>query len=169
VYILVIFAWDKEYQLYYFKGMLMPIIMKNQILFVHGIFFQPTFNFGIVLNPQIGEMAAIIPVINQAAYGGMILFEEDKTEGGVGELQDYYGKSELTNAILTPSDFSFTKRYVRRSDLITYTFKKVGTIWVGSYSGSATGKGGSRCILTPIEEGFLHYEGLEEFLPNPEL
>jgi hypothetical protein len=96
-------------------------------------------------------------------YSGVIKFTSG-SKYGMGSLHDHYGYSALTEVKMTEKSLSFKKQYERRNDVIVYKLKKTGDIWVGSYSGKATGTGASRCVTQITNEAFFRPEGLEKIL-----
>ena len=68
-----------------------------------------------------------------------------------GQLIDLWGPSVIKGE-MNQRELSFRKVYDRRTDVISYTFKMENGIWVGEYSGSATGRGVAHCITTKVIE-----------------
>lgn len=74
-------------------------------------------------------------------FGGWFRMDEgqDTFEGG---LMDGWGLSKI-EGLLREEQLTFDKRYQGREDVIHYSFEKEGDLWVGSYDGSKTLKGGA--------------------------
>lgn len=80
-------------------------------------------------------------------YSGVIFPNPEEPDKLIGEMSDHFGESELLGVKITEEEVSFTKKYLQRPDYIKYTFRKEGELWVGEYTGSAVGRGDSKCVV----------------------
>lgn len=82
------------------------------------------------------------------------IFPDPNSEGILlGEMEDYFGLSTLV-VTLSETKLSFTKKYDARPEVLKYSFRRQGNLWVGNYErdeGMNT-KGEAWCILTPVPE-----------------
>jgi hypothetical protein len=133
--------------------------MKNKVYVLQGIFYQGVPSFK--LQP---DNIVIGKVMFFCMFHGIIVMENSEFEG---EMQDHYGKSSLSNVVISGSKISFTKKYHNRYDLIYYNFEKdENDHWTGTYNGESTGKGMARLLVfEPIDEKLL--EPPDNLLGNP--
>jgi len=87
------------------------------------------------------------------AFGGYFRFDvESGTVGGL--LTDCFGNSVMEGA-MDDSLLVFGKRYVNRIDVINYTFRREGDLWVGEYVGDGVGSDESECrTFLTIDDAF---------------
>lgn len=137
--------------------------MADKLYFIQGIFFTSSREMVIGHDPQIGSRVALQPIIMRTMYAGVLSFPEEDHKNGLGCLLDQYGYSNLTDVKMEDETLRFEKKYEHRKDVIFYSFKKEDNLWLGSYSGLATGNGASRCIIQPTQEEFFSPKGLENF------
>jgi hypothetical protein len=125
--------------------------------FIQGVFYQNSEGLDVACKPGEGMVAVIRKALYQYTYAGFIWKEKENLMGElVGDMQDYYGLSNLSTIHVSDRQISFIKKYHDRKDWISYVFtKKDGNTWVGQYDGSETGKGVTRCILTEVNEDFF--------------
>lgn len=126
------------------------------MILLHGVFFQE--NFGHIP----------IPVINQKLFQGFysgVIIKREILSGHEGSMCDQFGYSELSEIEIGESQVKFTKAYVHRKDLIYYSFRlKEGNIWIGEYTGKATGTGISCCTLMEVPDIFLDPHSITKML-----
>lgn len=118
---------------------------------ITGVYFQE----GFIYNPEDFDgykLDYIEHVANRALFNGFFIMEEGQTTNGKGGMFDRLGTSELSDIRLSEIEFSFVKQYKSRADKIRYVFKKKDNLWIGKFSGIATGGGGSRCAIAEIPE-----------------
>jgi hypothetical protein len=123
--------------------------MPTQALYlVHGIFFEPELSL-----ERRARTDGLVVVVNHdtmcSVFSGVI-YSDPHTGMLLGHLRDGYGKSKLYDIEIADEEFAFTKKYLDRSDLIRYRFRREGSQWVGGYEGTAVLTGTARCHL--IEE-----------------
>lgn len=116
---------------------------------IQGFFFQNRSWLGTGM--QDGDVVGVIKSgLCRFMFSGIIFPDPDTPSALAGVMVDDFGDSVLTQVVILPDSFSFTKKYERRPDLIHYAFRKEGSLWVGGYTGSATGRGGAKCIITEV-------------------
>lgn len=136
--------------------------MATKTVLINGVFFQQGFNMGIGYRPGEGAVPTVMEVERFTFFSGVINFEDENLLGeGSGSMTDYYGESVISGVVVKEDSVTFTKKYLRRDDLIHYTFnQKDEGMWVGGYDGKATGPGDANCILVPVKGAF--------FMPPPD-
>lgn len=136
--------------------------MLSDLYFIQGVFWQYRECLGLDTMPVEGVVAVIRSGLCRIMYAGVIERDLHHLLGGYcGEMQDECGHANLRDVILACDQLRFVKQYDGCDDLIMYEFARQedGT-WAGEYSGEKTGRGYSRCILTPVSLSF--------FAPRPE-
>jgi len=124
---------------------------------IQGFFFQGREWLDTEISQQNGDLRPIIRSgLCRYMYSGVIYPDKYNAMGGyAGQLTDHFGDSTLSEMLVLPELVKFTKKYTRRDDLIYYQLKKVGDLWIGEYSGTATGSGTTQCIITEVNEGIF--------------
>jgi hypothetical protein len=84
------------------------------------------------------------PFYENCLFTGHLTCQNDGSFNG--ELYDTWGDSKI-EGMQNEEEMSFRKEYNRRGDLIFYSFKKEGDIWIGSFKGSITGVGEAQCEI----------------------
>jgi hypothetical protein len=130
---------------------------------IQGVFFQNQEWLSTAFLPGEGLSPVIKTGLIYTIYSGVISINPENPAQLVGGIIDHYGESILTDIIIvegsSAAEISFTKKYVKRPDLIRYTFKiRDGVTWVGRFDGPKVGSGVSRCLLTLIPEDFFSPE-----------
>lgn len=125
------------------------------IILIQGFFFQERPGYGISYNE--GDARVFVRNIAlRTMFSGMFGLDEAGSTLMVGGMTDYFGESELTGIEFDADNLRFTKKYLNRSDLIQYQFKKyIDGTWHGTYRGIATDTGQACCIITTVPDGFL--------------
>lgn len=124
---------------------------------IQGFFFQNHNWLTTVHRSEVegGVGAAIQSGLCRFMYAGIIFPNpENKTEL-IGETSDRFGESRLFDIVIDCNEARFVKKYDNRNDTINYQFKKNGNLWIGSYSGKATGEGGTKCIITDVPDNLF--------------
>jgi hypothetical protein len=133
--------------------------------FIQGVFFQNNEGFDVALDPREGIVTVIRRELFRYVYTGYIQKDAENEGVLVGEMQDFFGHSQLHKIFISDNQISFTKNYNHRMDWIVYMFtKKDCDTWVGQYDGPATGTGISRCIVTEVNDEFLSPEAILKIL-----
>lgn len=122
---------------------------------VQGFFFQEGESLGIAMKPIEGAVAVIRRGMARSMFSGLI-WQDDFLDELTGEMSDPFGSSALEDVTLTDSEFTFVKKYERRTDSIFYRFHPEGDFWVGKYTGERVGRGNANCILTPVSMQMLY-------------
>jgi hypothetical protein len=124
---------------------------------IQGLFFQNRQWLGLGYKPADGVVAVIRNGLCQFMYAGAIWQDPAHVMGGLtGHMLDTFGNSILSDIYIDDGVIRFKKKYDSRPDTIQYVFeKKDGNSWVGEYTGSAVGKGISRCVLTEVSDEFF--------------
>lgn len=136
---------------------------------IQGCFFQKRASLTIGYQAGgAGEVAMLGEQTMRSLFSGIIypvVPGNDMSGKLAGQMNDVYGESELSNIKIEPGIIEFSKRYVHRPDLIHYEFelKPVdsdghGTYWAGHYSGQATGRGISNCVIIDVPDDFFSYD-----------
>jgi len=142
---------------------------------IHGFFYQWRSGLGTDYVAPEGLVAVIRTGITRGMFSGGMWIENGVM---VGQLEDHYGSSTLSNILHTPDHFSFTKMYHRRDrpqSKIEYKFFKHGEHWLGEYDGEFSGQGVACCTVTKVPDEFFDVEALakivgrESFLVIPKL
>ncbi len=131
---------------------------NNQTLYlIHGIYFYEASLPGIGYKPGIGEAVIMRHGNCYSLFSGVIApllnSTPDKNEYG-GNLTDYFGESFLTDVKISTNKLSFKKTYKDSKNILKYSFKKEGDVWLGSYKGKNI-KGLAKCFLQKIDESFF--------------
>jgi hypothetical protein len=85
--------------------------------------------------------------------------------GLTGCMQDAFGKSELSEIVISDTEVRFVKTYEGRQRPIRYLFrKKDGNTWVGDYRGEGVGVGVSRCLVTEVDDECFVSESITKLL-----
>lgn len=131
--------------------------MLSDMYLIQGVFFQNQQWLGVACVPIEGNVAVIRSGLCYFVFSGVINRDLNDLFGRhIGQLDDHFGHSNLTNMCLTDDELTFVKKYTQRDYTINYTFKRQSSgIWVGKYSGEVTGTNIARCILTPITRDFF--------------
>lgn len=125
------------------------------MILIHGFFFFNGPQLGITYD-QSGAIGVIREVVQRSMFAGVIGPERKGSKVLTGRMTDHYGGSELIDIEIEDGRILFTKVYDRRSDGISYLFKKdADGTWDGTFVGRAVGSGQARCILTIVPEDFL--------------
>lgn len=131
------------------------------IYLMQGVWFQELSGLDIGFDHS-GAIAVLRTQLCSSMFmGGFGPNSDDDPDELLGSTTDRAGEAELTHIRLSDTSLSFLKRYVHRSDVIMYDYKKQpdGT-WEGTYVGAKqVGMGRSRCILTPVSDDFLVRQG----------
>lgn len=90
---------------------------------------------------------------NTLFEGTMELMDDGKLRG---ELYDRWGESEISGK-LQKDKMNFAKKYSHRPDMIFYSLKKQGSLWLGAYQGDTTGIGGAQLELY-LEQPLVDWE-----------
>ena len=88
------------------------------------------------------------------AFGGYFRYDLATKKICDGQIVDPWGESEILNfGFMDNKILKFDKKYVGRSDIIHYSFKKnKDGVWEGEYNGKATGKGLTHCVTLLVDE-----------------
>lgn len=123
---------------------------------LQGFFFQLQYPIGLELDLEGNPIGVVLQdMIGQFMFAGSI-WEDAMIPGEMlGAMQDKIGDSRLSEIEFTEDHLKFVKQYDHRLDPITYEFHRSGSIWVGKYDGPATGTGGARVVLTPVDATFF--------------
>ncbi|HOX60458.1 MAG TPA: hypothetical protein PLV72_00435 [Candidatus Magasanikbacteria bacterium] len=130
---------------------------------IQGFFFQ----FRMGLDAELDEHGEAVAVVHSGLcrfmFAGIIFPDEEGSLGGmVGEMNDDWGYSLLSDVRISSDVVSFTKRYEDRDDVIHYKFRREGSLWTGEFEGSFVGRGGAKCMITEAPEGlFVPHGGAE--------
>ena len=129
--------------------------MKKTLYALQGVFFQKNWGMGTAIDPLIGVRATITSQLQFTMFHGLV-GKEPMEENFSGMMNDRYGDAALTDFVLTDTEMSFTKKYLKRNDPIRYEFKeKKDGIWYGTWSGPAVGAGTAKCIVNETNELFF--------------
>ena len=91
----------------------------------------------------------IQPFYENCLFEGEIVCQENGSFDG--RLSDTWGESRIVGMINeSAGEMDFRKKYNHRQDLIFYSFKKQGSLWLGSYTGVDTGPGGAQCEIYEV-------------------
>jgi len=65
-----------------------------------------------------------------------------------GELRDVWGESRIEGILKNrEEEMDFRKQYFNGDDLIFYSFRKQGVLWIGAYVGLRVGIGRAQCEI----------------------
>lgn len=124
---------------------------------IQGFFFQIQHWLGIAHRSEAEGGVGV--VINEGLcrymYSGVIFPNPHNEHELIGEMFDHFGESKLFDVKITEEEVSFAKKYDNRSDIIYYKFWREGELWIGEYSGSATGKGGAKCTIVEAPDSLF--------------
>jgi hypothetical protein len=129
--------------------------MTVKILSIAGTFFQRSERLSISHQSETeGGTVAIITeeLMSHVFSGHCSLREEDGYFEGV--MIDTYGPSDF-RGILLDDRLTFWKYYLRTRNGVSYTYKKCGNIWIGTYEGDVVPQGPTRCVITEISENLF--------------
>ncbi len=122
---------------------------------IQGMFFQER-QFTRISHEGGDARLMISSGVARCMYSGIIFPTPDPENPDViGCMTDHFGDSEIFDFVMRNNEIRFTKKYTNRPDTIGYSFKLVGSIWVGGYEGDAVGKGFSNCIVTEVTDEFF--------------
>ena len=83
-------------------------------------------------------------------FEGLGLKHNEDNNSFSGNLMDYYGPSKIAGSLnLESGVMTFDKRYQGRGDVIDYSFKKEGDIWIGEFNYDGSFGGRASCELYP--------------------
>ncbi|MEM4271651.1 MAG: hypothetical protein QXD13_00995 [Candidatus Pacearchaeota archaeon] len=86
------------------------------------------------------------PFYPNSLFEGFLNCKEDGTIDGY--LNDRWGQSKIEGILKNQlGDLTFRKMYIHRADIIFYSFKKEGNLWIGCYNGPETGVGEAQCEI----------------------
>ena len=127
---------------------------------IQGFFFQKRQSLGVQMVSEAhgGVRTVVHEAMVRSMFAGVIFFDRGGTTEWSGLMGDPYGDSELNEvSLVEKSSLRFVKKYDNRQDLILYSFAfdEPSGMWVGGYSGIATGKGFAKCITTPVPNEFF--------------
>ncbi|HOW60245.1 MAG TPA: hypothetical protein P5548_03170 [Candidatus Moranbacteria bacterium] len=126
---------------------------KIKLYLIQGLFFS--FDCSFSFKNDFSDQMCI--VVREGIFPFMFagMFFPGPKGNLIGGMSDHYGESTLDKVVLSKDKLSFTKKYEHRDDLIDYSFKRKGNLWVGKYSGIKTGDGSSNCMITKAPESLF--------------
>lgn len=119
---------------------------------IQGFFFQDRQRLGLACMPGEGVVAVVRRGIESHMFAGALWQEDNPLQRWIGRTQDKFGVADLFGVNVGKSTLKFAKKYVERDDVIQYTFRRQGQLWIGEWSGDAVGEGTAQCILTEVPE-----------------
>lgn len=130
---------------------------------IQGFFFQFKMGLGTGFDESGEERAIVHGGLCRFMFAGIIFPDRESSLGGmVGEMNDDWGYSLLSDVRISADEVSFVKRYEDRDDVIRYKFRREGSLWTGEFEGSFVGRGGAKCMITEAPEGlFVPHGGVE--------
>ncbi len=129
--------------------------MTVKIFAIAGTFFQKIGQLSIRhLSETEGGTVAVIneESMSHAFSGHCSLREEDGYLEGL--MIDTYGPSDFSGVLLDDR-LSFRKYYLLTGNYVRYTYKKCGSVWIGTYEGDVVPQGPTRCFVTEITENLF--------------
>ena len=129
--------------------------MKRPLYALQGLFFKRNWRFGTAVDPMLGIRATINEQEEFTMFHALIGKDGDEKQFS-GMMSDRYGSAAIEDFVMTETEMSFTKTYLKRGDPIWYAFKeKKDGIWYGTWSGPSVGTGAAKCIVNETDESFL--------------
>ncbi len=124
---------------------------------IQGFFFQNQHWLSIAHRSEVegGVGVVINEGLCRCMYSGVIFPNPHNEQELIGEMFDHFGESELFDVKITQEEAQFAKKYDNRNDIIYYKFRREGELWVGGYSGSATGSGGAKCTIVEAPDSLF--------------
>lgn len=126
------------------------------IRFIQGFYYQDIGLLDVVFLSEADSDPGVVIKngIFKSMFAGVIFPSSNDNPELIGEMHDYLGYSRLTKVRITPKEVRFTKKYDHRPDTINYSFRfdPEKKLWIGKYSGEATGEGGAMCVINEVPD-----------------
>ncbi len=136
---------------------------------VSGVYIQDRESLALKAVPIEGMTVVVRRQLAQVMYYGMLWPDASALLGQyAGEFIDASGRSRITDALVLPGRFEFTKQYLHQQWQIHYSLRPFPDgDWVGTYESPEVGSGITRCKLTALEDSFFDLDVLAKELGHP--